>query len=100
VGSLGPIELYDPAGGPAGLRFRARACGVRRIAGGALGEALPDLFWEDRLPEALSRLLGIADRPLAVGSAAPLLLLLGAITTPAVALDLRGRAAALYPAGV
>lgn len=96
AGAIEAIELYDPAG----LRFRAHLTGVRRLAGGASAGALPDLFWEDRLPEALSRLLGIADRPLAVGSSAPLLLLLGAITTPAVALDLRGRAAALYPAGV
>jgi len=94
VGAIEAIELYDPAG----LRFRARLAGVRRIADGAEAGALPDLWWEDRLPAALSRLLGIADRPLAVGPAAPLLLLLGAISTPAIALDLRGRAAALYPA--
>jgi PmbA protein len=97
VGAIDAIELYDPAG----LRFRARATGVRRIAAGALApdaEALPDLWWEDRLPDALARVIGVADRPLVLGPAEPLLLLLGGISTPALAVDLRGRAAALQPA--
>ncbi len=94
VGSLGGIELFDPAG----RRFRARAGGVRRItAGGLLGEALPDLFWEDRLPEALSRVLGVGDLPVVVGAGEPLLLALGGTSAPALALDLAGRQSALYP---
>lgn len=93
VGSLGGIEMH-----PGGPRFRARASGVRRIAGGELGEALPDLSWEDRLPDALSRVIGVGDRPLVVGAADPLRLFLGGTSAPALALDLRGRAAALYPA--
>ena len=40
---------------PAGLRFRAVARGVRRLAGGRAGRALPDLVWEDDLPALLSR---------------------------------------------
>ncbi len=94
AGAIEAVELFDPAA----LRFRARLAGVRRIESGITSEALPDLWWEDRLPDALAHLLGVADRPLAVGSATPLFLLLGAISTPAVALDLRGRAAALYTA--
>ncbi len=94
VGSLDPLELYDPAG----RRFRARAGGVRRIAGGNLGEAVADLFWEDRLPDALSRVIGVGERPIVVGAGEPLLLLLGGISSPALALDPRGRNAALYPA--
>ncbi|HEY8020421.1 MAG TPA: metallopeptidase TldD-related protein, partial [Thermoanaerobaculia bacterium] len=93
VGSLGGIEVY-----PGGPRFRARAGGVRRIAGGELGEALPDLSWEDRLPDALSRVIGVGDRPLVMGAGEPLRLFLGGTSAPALALDLRGRGAALYPA--
>jgi predicted Zn-dependent protease len=94
VGSLDAIELYDPAG----RRFRARAGGVRRIADGELGEPLPDLFWEDRLPDALTRLIGVGDRPTVVGAAEPLLLFLGGISSPALAVDLRGRSVGLYAA--
>ncbi|HEV7516494.1 MAG TPA: metallopeptidase TldD-related protein, partial [Thermoanaerobaculia bacterium] len=45
VGSLAPLECFDRRE----LRFRAVARGVRRIADGALGPAVPDLVWEGSL---------------------------------------------------
>jgi hypothetical protein len=65
-----------------------------RIAGGRLGEPLGDLVWEDRLPRALGRLLGIGDAPvrLATGGGA-----LGGIAAPALALA-GGEAGAPRPA--
>jgi len=84
IGALGDLEVY--AGREArGTRFRARAGGVRRIAGGAVTtEALPDLLWEDGLPEALARVRGLGDRPVVVLAGEPLL---GGISAPALALD-------------
>src|SRR5262249_21269710 len=93
VGALRGVELY-----PAGGRFRARAAGVRRLGqGGEIGAALPDLVWEDRLPDALARVLGVGDRPAVAGSGDPFLLFLGGTSAPVLALDLRGREASLTP---
>ncbi len=63
IGALDPLECYDPAG----LRFRAVARGVRRLAGGRLAAAVPDLVWEDGLaavvqPPARHRRPGGGDR--------------------------------------
>ncbi|HYH47001.1 MAG TPA: hypothetical protein VEG34_15065, partial [Thermoanaerobaculia bacterium] len=78
IGALDPLECYDPAG----LRFRAVARGVRRLAGGRLERALPDLVWEDGLAAVFGRLLGTAG-PAVVTACDDLLL--GAVSTPLLA---------------
>ncbi|HVT15761.1 MAG TPA: metallopeptidase TldD-related protein [Thermoanaerobaculia bacterium] len=83
AGALDPIECFDPRA----LRFRAVLRGVRRIdraGSGALGAALPDLVWEDSVPSALSRVLGVGREPVAVACGDPLF---GALTTPILALE-------------
>jgi PmbA protein len=57
--ALDGLECYEPAG----LRVRAVLRGVRRLAGGAPGPAVPDLVWEDALPGLFARLLGTAGSP-------------------------------------
>jgi predicted Zn-dependent protease len=88
IGALDPLECYDPAG----LRFRAVARGVRRLAGGRLDRALPDLVWEDSLAGVFGRLLGTAG-PAVVTAGEDLLL--GAVSTPLLAVAAGG---ALRPA--
>lgn len=90
LGWIERVECWDPPE----LAFRARLRGVRRIAGGILSEPLGDLVWEDRLPRALGRLLGIGDTAvrLVTGDGA-----LGGIAAPALALA-PGEAAVLSPA--
>jgi predicted Zn-dependent protease len=80
VGALAGVECFDPRS----LRFRARALGVRRIAGGQLGEALPDLIWEAELPAVLSGVRAVGHRPVAVAGRE---MLLGAIAAPLLALS-------------
>lgn len=70
---------------PAALRFRAHLRGVRRLEGGALGGAVPDLVWEDHLPALLERVLGVG-RTMVTSAAAPDLLF-GATTAPMLALE-------------
>lgn len=79
LGDLERLECFDP---PA-LRFRALARGVRRIEGGALGAAVGDLVWEDRLPRLLARVLGVGDTPVCVARDDGAL---GAVSAPALAL--------------
>jgi PmbA protein len=69
VASLSPIECFDPGG----LRFRAVARGVRRIERGALGRAVPDLLWDDRLESVLGRIVGVGREVVAQGGDEPLL---------------------------
>jgi predicted Zn-dependent protease len=66
IAALDPLEAFDPGA----LRFRAVARGARLITGGALGRSIPDLIWEDSLPDVLSRVLGVgADLvPVATGA--------------------------------
>ncbi|HEV8581146.1 MAG TPA: metallopeptidase TldD-related protein [Thermoanaerobaculia bacterium] len=66
VAALESLEGYDPRA----LRFRAVARGVRLVAGGALGRALPDLIWEDDLRRVLSKVLAVGAElvPLATGA--------------------------------
>jgi hypothetical protein len=82
INRLDPVELFDPRA----LRFRAVARGVRRIAGGALAPALPDLVWEDGLTALLGRVLAVGSGAIAVPACGgdPLL---GACIVPALALD-------------
>ena len=83
IGAVEPLECYDPAG----LRFRAVARGVRRLADGRLGSALPDLIWEDTLAGLFGRLLGTAG-PAVVTAGDDLLL--GAVSTPLLAVAAGG----------
>ncbi|MES1243928.1 MAG: metallopeptidase TldD-related protein [Acidobacteriota bacterium] len=76
IAALDPLESFNPYG----LRFRAIARGVRRIEGGRLGAALPDLVWEDDLRTLLSGSLEIGAEPVTVGES-----LFGGITTPILA---------------
>ena len=72
-------RVFDPAA----LRFRAYLRGVRRLEGGALGAAVPDLVWEDSLPALLARVLGVGRTAVtAVAAADPLF---GATTAPMLA---------------
>ncbi|HEY3572095.1 MAG TPA: metallopeptidase TldD-related protein [Thermoanaerobaculia bacterium] len=79
IAALDPLESFDPGA----LRFRAVARGARTIAGGALARALPDLIWEDSLPEVLSRVLAVGSDlvPVATGAG-----LFRATTAPMLAL--------------
>lgn len=80
ISALDPPESYNPRTLPNTLRFRATARGVRRIEGGRLGAALPDLVWEDDLRTLLSGPLEIGTEPVTVGES-----LFGGITTPILA---------------
>ncbi len=75
IGALDPLESFDPMQ----LRFRATACGVRRLDGDRLGDPLPDLVWEDSLFDVLSRVRAVGSEPVTVardvlgGTTAPML---------------------------
>jgi predicted Zn-dependent protease len=80
IGALDPLECFDAQA----LRFRAVARGVRRIAGGLPGPALPDLVWEDSLAAVLSRVRAVGGEPLPIATREGFL---GAITAPLLAVD-------------
>ncbi len=84
IGALVAVECFDPRR----LRFRALARGVRRIAGGMLGPPLPELLWEDALPDVLARADRLGDRPVAVPTGD---MLFGAIAAPLLAIRGGGR---------
>jgi predicted Zn-dependent protease len=77
IAALDRLEGYNPYD----LRFRATAQGVRRIEGGKLGTALPDLVWDDDLRTLLSGPLAVGAEPVTVGES-----LFGGITAPILAL--------------
>ncbi|HEY6324406.1 MAG TPA: metallopeptidase TldD-related protein, partial [Thermoanaerobaculia bacterium] len=79
IGALDGLECFDPGR----LRFRARARGSRRIAGGALGPPLPDFLWEDDLLAALARAAAVGDRPVTIATGD---MLFGATVAPLLAL--------------
>ena len=85
INELAPVEAFDPRA----LRFRAVARGVRRIVSGggenALGPAIPDLLWEDRLPALLRGVLGVGGEAFPVVPAPAGDPLLGAFTVPLLA---------------
>lgn len=87
VSELDPVEAFDPRA----LRFRAVVRGVRRIGGGsqsgALGPALPDIVWEDRLPDLLARVLGVGNEAVPVLAGPDGDPLLGAFRVPMLAFD-------------
>ncbi|HXO19032.1 MAG TPA: metallopeptidase TldD-related protein [Thermoanaerobaculia bacterium] len=81
VGALDPVECFDPRR----LRFRAVARGVRRLeSGGVPGQALPDLAWEDELPEVLRRILEVGRAAQVVAGPDPVL---GGISAPHLAVS-------------
>lgn len=80
ISALDGVQAFDPRA----LRFSARARGVRRIEGGGLGAALPDLLWEDSLPDLLVRVLGVGRTVVSVTTGDPLL---GATTSPLLAFE-------------
>jgi PmbA protein len=82
IAALDPLESYNPRTLPNTLRFRAMARGVRRIEGGRLGAALPDLVWEDDLRTLLSGPLTIGAESVTVGES-----LFGGITAPILAFE-------------
>ncbi len=91
VGALDALEGFDPGT----LRFRAVARGVRRLADGALGAALPDLVWEDDLQALLARLLGVGREAVSIPTGDPLF---GATTSPGLAFaEVRGLRPAPIP---
>ncbi len=77
--ALEPVEIYDAHA----LRFRAVIRGARQVSGGALGRSLPDLIWEDSLPEILWRVLGVGSELVPIATAAGLF---RATTAPMLAL--------------
>ena len=79
IGALEGLECFDPGR----LRFRGRARGVRRVAGGALGPPLPDFVWEDDLQAALSRAAALGDHPATIATGD---MLFGATAAPLLAL--------------
>jgi predicted Zn-dependent protease len=83
LGSLAPLESFDRRE----LRFRAVARGVRRIEGGALGRAVPDLVWEGSLADVLTRVLGVGGETVLVAGEEPFL---GAVSAPALAIGPTG----------
>lgn len=80
IGALDPVQSHDPGS----LRFRTTARGVRRIEGGALGTALPDLLWEDDLRALLSQGVAVGSEPVTVPLGDGLF---GGITAPVVWLE-------------
>lgn len=80
IAALSPLEIYDPGA----LRFRAVAHGVRRIAGGKIGPAVPNLLWEASLLEVFARISRLGNEPVAVAHGAPWL---GATLAPAMGLE-------------
>ncbi len=83
IAALSPLEVYDPGA----LRFRAVAHGVRRIAGGKIGPAVPNLIWEAGLLEVFARISGLGAERIAVGHRSDGAPWLGATLAPAMGLE-------------
>jgi len=64
IGALESERCTDPWRG----RFRAVARGVRRIAGGTLGAALPDLVWEGGFAGALGNIAALGREPVVLAT--------------------------------
>jgi predicted Zn-dependent protease len=77
VGWLEGLVCVDPLG----LRFRARARGARRIAGGKLAEAVRDLVWEDSLLRVLGSIEAVGRRLGTTGAS-----LMGVVCAPRLAI--------------
>ena len=80
IGALDSLQCFDPRS----LRFRATVRGARRLLDGARAQALPDLVWEDSLPNVLSRVLGVGAEPVTIAGQD---LLLGAVSAPMLAIE-------------
>lgn len=83
IAALSPVEVYDPGA----LRFRAVAHGVRRIVGGKIGPAVPNLTWEASLLEVFARISGLGAEPIAVAHRSHGAPWLGATLAPAMGLE-------------
>lgn len=80
VGWLDGTECFEPSQ----LKIRMVARGVRRIAGGELGEPLPDFVWHESLLGALARLRAIGADPVVLATPTTPL---GGISAPAIVLE-------------
>ncbi len=80
IGWLDHLECFEPGR----AQIRARAGGVRRIAGGRLAAGVPDLVWEDSLLRAFSSLLGVSRETLLVPAGDGYL---GAVRAPGLAIS-------------
>ncbi|HEV7668874.1 MAG TPA: metallopeptidase TldD-related protein [Thermoanaerobaculia bacterium] len=83
IAALSPLEVYDPGT----LRFRAVAHGVRRIEGGKIGPAVPNLIWEASLLEVFARIAAFGAERIAVSDRSHGAPWLGATLAPAMALE-------------
>lgn len=77
ISALERPACHDPRKG----RFRATARGVRRIAGGRLGAAVPDLCWEGALEPVLAHLEAVGREAVVLANGA-----VGATSAPALVL--------------
>ncbi len=80
IAALSAVEVYDAVG----LHFRTVAHGVRRIVGGQIGPAVPNLVWEAGLLEVLSHLAAIGRTRTAVANGPPWL---GATLSPGLVIE-------------
>ncbi len=80
IASLSPLVVHDPSS----LSFRAVAHGARRIEGGRIGPAVPNLLWDSNLLDVFARVSGLGLDPIAVADGAPWL---GAALAPEIALE-------------
>lgn len=86
ISALERPACHDPREG----RFRAVARGVRRLHGGRLGAAVPDLCWEGELERVLAHLEAVGREPVVLANGA-----VGATSAPALALPATGGLTAL-----
>jgi predicted Zn-dependent protease len=77
ISRLESVECFDPAR----VQLRARARGVRRIAGGRIAHPLPALIWEDSLLRIFSHVSAVGRTTASRPSTDQLL---GGITAPAL----------------
>ena len=78
IGWLDNVECFEPSR----VQVRAKARSVRRIDGGELSSAVPDLIWEDSLLRAFSNLIGIGSSTIQTLSSDGVL---GGISAPSMA---------------
>ena len=79
IGELDGLACFDRSR----LAVRARAVGVRRVEDGRLGEALPDLLWEDSLLRLFSSLRAVGGEPVRLAEPG----FLGGVSAPLIAVE-------------
>ncbi len=80
IAALSTVEVYDAVS----LHFRTVAHGVRRIVGGRIGPAVPNLIWEAGLLEVLSHVAAVGSAKTAVANGPPWL---GATLSPGLVIE-------------